>query len=182
MVRLLCAVLMVVLVCAFVGATGLACSVEEGCLEFSDLLDDRSYEIEVVDAGVVVSTPYLSLEAHDNRTSYPNHQSDLTYSGLFGWGITKGSKWWQISLGVKEFEVEDVEMRYGYIAPPHSRVILSAARNLLERAVNIKIYQLYRCNEHRQLWKHYCYEGLAFDSTLWTDISIEIEPLGTEDR
>ena len=28
-VRLLCAVLMVVLVCAFVGATGLACSVEE---------------------------------------------------------------------------------------------------------------------------------------------------------
>lgn len=184
MPRSLCIALLVALVCMSSGVICFACSIEEGCLMFSELVPDSDhhldYDVEIIDVARLVSFPGSVFETFANSTSYPSPQVSRSCDGLFGWGVTKGSQWWLISLGVKDFETEEVDIPYGYTVPPYCSVSASKGYKQQDRAINIKCYQLYRCNEHKQYWRHYYYEGLAFDRVFWTDVSIEIESLGPE--
>lgn len=116
--RFVAALVLLVLVLSWQLCCG--CSVEEGCLRFSDLFASPRYETISGDMISSTVTHYPDIVIDNPSSKHLDHE-EYSLINIHGSGVLEGSRWWLMSLGVKEYKEQDYTSAARTSIPPYTR-------------------------------------------------------------
>lgn len=152
------------------------CSVEEGCLQFSDLLSNQHYETIRGDMISSTVTQYPDIVIDNPSSKHLTHEERSLIS-LHGSGVVEGAKWWLMSLGVSEYEEWDLTGAVKTSIPPHTSWIIRQLVVRIDREATIKGYYAFYCWERDEVWEYCFFECPAREREAWTSTSLATERL-----